>query len=69
MPVAPTADSHAPLSSPRRLDTAEAAIELADVSFAYDTRSILRGITMTVPRGKSSRSWVRADPERRRSCA
>ena len=63
MPVAATADSHATLSPTRRLDPAAAAIELADVSFAYDTRPILRGITMTVPRGKSSRSWVRADPE------
>ena len=29
-----------------------AAVELADVSFAYDTRPMLTGITMTIPRGK-----------------
>src|SRR3954454_24100917 len=28
------------------------AVELRDVTFAYDTRVILRGITMSVPRGK-----------------
>jgi len=30
----------------------ELAVELRDVTFAYDTRTILRGITMAVPRGK-----------------
>jgi phospholipid/cholesterol/gamma-HCH transport system ATP-binding protein len=34
------------------LDPDAAAIELKDVSFAYDRRPVLRGITMTVPRGK-----------------
>ena len=34
------------------LDPHAAAIELVDVSFAYDRRPVLRGITMTVPRGK-----------------
>jgi phospholipid/cholesterol/gamma-HCH transport system ATP-binding protein len=52
MPVAATADSHARLSATRRLDPAAAAIELKDVWFAYDRRQVLRGITMTVPRGK-----------------
>jgi phospholipid/cholesterol/gamma-HCH transport system ATP-binding protein len=28
------------------------AVELSDVTFAYDTRIILKGITMAVPRGK-----------------
>jgi phospholipid/cholesterol/gamma-HCH transport system ATP-binding protein len=28
------------------------AVELSDVTFAYDTRVILKGITMAVPRGK-----------------
>ncbi len=28
------------------------AVELADVRFAYDTRTILDGISMTIPRGK-----------------
>ena len=52
MPVAATADKHATLSPTRRLDPAAAAIELNDVWFAYDRRQVLRGITMTVPRGK-----------------
>jgi len=43
-PVAPTETCH--------LDPDAAAIELVDVSFAYDRRPVLRGITMTVPRGK-----------------
>jgi phospholipid/cholesterol/gamma-HCH transport system ATP-binding protein len=34
------------------LDPDAAAIELVDVSFAYDRRPVLNGITMTVPRGK-----------------
>ena len=34
------------------LDPDAAAIELVDVSFAYDRRPVLQGITMTVPRGK-----------------
>jgi phospholipid/cholesterol/gamma-HCH transport system ATP-binding protein len=33
-------------------DPDAAAIELKDVSFAYDRRPVLRGITMAVPRGK-----------------
>jgi phospholipid/cholesterol/gamma-HCH transport system ATP-binding protein len=41
-----------PPAESRRLDPNVAAIELADVSFAYDRRPVLRGITMTVPRGK-----------------
>src|ERR1700693_4406047 len=52
MPVATTAASHTALSPTRRLDPAAAAIELVDVHFAYDTREILKGITMSVPRGK-----------------
>ena len=28
------------------------AVELVDVSFAYDVRRVLEGITMTIPRGK-----------------
>jgi phospholipid/cholesterol/gamma-HCH transport system ATP-binding protein len=31
---------------------AEVAVELAGVTFAYDTRTILAGISMTIPRGK-----------------
>ena len=35
-----------------RIDPSAAAVELDDVSFAYDARPVLRGITMTIPRGK-----------------
>ena len=35
-----------------RVDPTAAAVELSDVSFAYDTRPILTGITMIIPRGK-----------------
>src|ERR1700688_5300202 len=52
MTVANTAAPHAALSPTRRLDPAAAAIELVDVHFAYDRREILKGITMSVPRGK-----------------
>src|SRR6202171_5113441 len=52
MPVATTGASHAALTPTRRLDPAAAAIELVDVHFAYDRRAILKGITMSVPRGK-----------------
>src|SRR6202162_198958 len=52
MPVATAAASHAALSPTRRLDPAAEAIELVDVHFAYDRREILKGITMSVPRGK-----------------
>jgi phospholipid/cholesterol/gamma-HCH transport system ATP-binding protein len=44
--------SDAALTPARRLDPSAAAIELVDVSFAYDKRPVLRGITMSVPRGK-----------------
>src|SRR5207245_11560887 len=44
--------SDAALTPARQLDPSAAAIELVDVSFAYDRRPVLRGITMTVPRGK-----------------
>ena len=52
MPAAPHADSHAAPNHPDRVERRAAAIELADVSFAYDQRLVLRGITMSVPRGK-----------------
>ncbi len=35
-----------------RVDPSAAAVELTDVSFAYDVRPVLKGITMTIPRGK-----------------
>src|ERR1700690_3085982 len=34
------------------LDSGAAAVELANVMFAYDKRPVLSGITMTIPRGK-----------------
>ena len=35
-----------------RVDPQVVAVELVDVSFSYDVRPVLRGITMTIPRGK-----------------
>jgi phospholipid/cholesterol/gamma-HCH transport system ATP-binding protein len=52
MPAAATADPNAVSSATQRLDRGTAAIELSNVSFAYDKRAVLRDITMTVPRGK-----------------
>lgn len=48
---APNVDSRASLTRSRGLDGEPPAIELADVSFGYDQRLVLRGITMTVARG------------------
>jgi phospholipid/cholesterol/gamma-HCH transport system ATP-binding protein len=39
------------MTQSRDLDAETPAVELADVSFGYDQRLVLRGITMTVPRG------------------
>ena len=47
-----TSASDAVFAPARRMDPSAAAIELVDVSFAYDKRPVLQGITMTVPRGK-----------------
>jgi phospholipid/cholesterol/gamma-HCH transport system ATP-binding protein len=52
MSAAANPRSPAALTETCHLDPDAAAIELADVSFAYDRRPVLRGITMTVPRGK-----------------
>jgi phospholipid/cholesterol/gamma-HCH transport system ATP-binding protein len=35
-----------------RAETEAAAVELIDVTFGYDARTVLKGITMTIPRGK-----------------
>src|SRR5947208_5511163 len=51
MPAASSAKAAQPPST-FRVDPSAAAIELVDVSFAYYKRPVLRGITMTVPRGK-----------------
>jgi phospholipid/cholesterol/gamma-HCH transport system ATP-binding protein len=52
MSAAANASFPAPPTETRSLDPHAAAIELVDVSFAYDRRPVLHGITMTVPRGK-----------------
>jgi len=52
MSAAANPRSPAALTETCHLDPDAAAIELTDVSFAYDRRPVLRGITMTVPRGK-----------------
>jgi phospholipid/cholesterol/gamma-HCH transport system ATP-binding protein len=35
-----------------RVEPETAAVQLTDVTFGYDTRPVLTGITMTIPRGK-----------------
>lgn len=52
MSAAANARSSAAPTETSAPDPDPAAIELKDVSFAYDRRPVLRGITMTVPRGK-----------------
>jgi phospholipid/cholesterol/gamma-HCH transport system ATP-binding protein len=51
-PAKPSPSRAADAIAACRVDPAAAAVELADVSFAYDVRPILTGITMTIPRGK-----------------
>ena len=52
LPAKAPSPSFADASAACRLDPSAAAVELADVSFAYDVRPVLQGITMTIPRGK-----------------
>jgi len=52
MPAAPSAPSRDAPAQARQVESDAAAIELIDVSFAYDERLVLRGVTMRVPRGK-----------------
>ena len=52
MPAAATAESRAAPTASARFDPDAAAVELTDVSFAYDVRAVLTGITMTIPHGK-----------------
>jgi phospholipid/cholesterol/gamma-HCH transport system ATP-binding protein len=52
MSAAATSRPPSAIADAHPLDPNAAAIELVDVSFAYDRRPVLRGITMTVPRGK-----------------
>src|SRR5438552_13462546 len=52
LPAKPSSSRAAVAIAACRVDPAAAAVELTDVSFAYDVRPILTGITMTIPRGK-----------------
>ena len=52
MSAAATARSPSAIADAHPLDPNAAAIELVDVTFGYDRRPVLSGITMTVPRGK-----------------
>jgi phospholipid/cholesterol/gamma-HCH transport system ATP-binding protein len=44
--------SRAPGIATWRVEPEAAAVELVDVTFGYDARTVLKGITMTIPRGK-----------------
>jgi phospholipid/cholesterol/gamma-HCH transport system ATP-binding protein len=52
LPAKPPAPPGAAAIGANRCDASAAAVELTDVSFAYDVRPVLKGITMTIPRGK-----------------
>ena len=52
LPAKPSSSRAAEAIAACRVNPAAAAVELTDVSFAYDVRPILSGITMTIPRGK-----------------
>ena len=52
LPAKPSSSRTAEAIAACRVDPAAAAVELTDVSFNYDVRPILTGITMTIPRGK-----------------
>jgi phospholipid/cholesterol/gamma-HCH transport system ATP-binding protein len=52
LPAKPPLPQSADALAVCRIDPAAAAVELIDVSFAYDVRPVLQGITMTIPRGK-----------------
>jgi phospholipid/cholesterol/gamma-HCH transport system ATP-binding protein len=51
MPARPNAPGSDAAEMASRFDPAP-AVELVDVSFAYDVRPVLQGITLTIPRGK-----------------
>ena len=51
MPARPNAPGSDAAEMASRFDPAP-AVELVDVSFAYDVRPVLKGITLTIPRGK-----------------
>ena len=54
--MSPTAKPPAPRASSGiatwRAEPETAAVQLTDVTFGYDARPVLKGITMTIPRGK-----------------
>jgi phospholipid/cholesterol/gamma-HCH transport system ATP-binding protein len=52
LPANPPTPQFAASVSASRINPSAAAVELVNVSFAYDVRPVLQGITMTVPRGK-----------------
>ena len=52
MPARPDAHGSDAAEIACRFDPGAPAVELVDVSFAYDVRPVLQGITLTIPRGK-----------------
>ena len=52
MPARPNAPGSDAAEIACRFDPEAPAVELVDVSFAYDIRPVLQGITLTIPRGK-----------------
>jgi phospholipid/cholesterol/gamma-HCH transport system ATP-binding protein len=52
LPAKPPSPQPADAFAVCSIDPAAAAVELVEVSFAYDVRPVLQGITMTIPRGK-----------------
>jgi phospholipid/cholesterol/gamma-HCH transport system ATP-binding protein len=52
MPARPDAHGSDAAEIACRFDPDSPAVELSDVSFAYDVRPVLKGITLTIPRGK-----------------
>jgi phospholipid/cholesterol/gamma-HCH transport system ATP-binding protein len=51
-PAKPTSSGAAEALAAWRVDSQAVAVELRDVTFGYDARPVLKGITMTIPRGK-----------------
>jgi phospholipid/cholesterol/gamma-HCH transport system ATP-binding protein len=52
LPAKPSPSRAADAIAAWHVDADAAAVELVDVSFRYDVRPVLTGITMTIPRGK-----------------
>jgi phospholipid/cholesterol/gamma-HCH transport system ATP-binding protein len=51
-PAKPTSSGAAEALAAWRVDSEAVAVELTDVTFGYDARPVLKGVTMTIPRGK-----------------